>query len=79
MRAIDFHVHLCDARVTRAWAGEPADYERFFRGKLLDEDLDATAQRYRVFPDMWSVRTLLLRKAAVPPLANERFYFEIGS
>jgi tryptophan 2,3-dioxygenase len=41
--------------------------------------LDATAQRYRVFPDMWSVRTLLLRKAAVPPLANERFYFEIGS
>ena len=24
-----------------------ADYERFFRGKLLNEDLDATAERYR--------------------------------
>jgi tryptophan 2,3-dioxygenase len=41
--------------------------------------LEATALRYRVFPDMWSVRTFLLRKSAVPPLANERFYFEIGS
>src|SRR6185503_16964915 len=47
LRGIDFHVHPCDERVTRAWAGEAADYERFFRGKLLNEDLDATAERYR--------------------------------
>lgn len=47
MRAIDFHVHPCDERVARAWAGEPADAERFFRGKLLNEDMDATAKRYR--------------------------------
>ena len=47
MRAIDFHVHPCDERVARAWAGDPADAARFFRGKRPDEDLDATAERYR--------------------------------
>jgi tryptophan 2,3-dioxygenase len=30
--------------------------------------LDATALSYRVFGDLWAVRTLLLRKGAVPPL-----------
>jgi hypothetical protein len=47
MKAIDFHVHPTDPRVARAWAGEPADAERFFRGRWVDEDLDATADRYR--------------------------------
>src|SRR6266542_4729604 len=47
MRGIDFHVHPCDERVVRAWAGDEADFERFFRGKLLREDLNATAERYR--------------------------------
>lgn len=46
MRAIDFHVHPTDERVARAWAGDLADAERFFRGPMLDEDLDATAERY---------------------------------
>ncbi len=47
MRAIDFHVHPCDERVARAWAGDPADAARFFRGQRPDEDLDGTADRYR--------------------------------
>ena len=33
MRAIVFHVHPCDERVARAWAGDPADADRFFRGQ----------------------------------------------
>jgi hypothetical protein len=47
IRGIDFHVHPCDARIARAWAGEPADYERFFRGPVLDESGDAMAERFR--------------------------------
>ncbi|MDQ3810250.1 MAG: amidohydrolase family protein [Chloroflexota bacterium] len=47
MRAIDVHVHPCDERVARAWAGEPQDAQRFFRGTWPDEDLAATAERYR--------------------------------
>ena len=30
--------------------------------------LDATALRYRVFSELWAIRSLLLRKAAVPAL-----------
>src|SRR6185437_7140491 len=47
MRAIDVHVHPTDERVTRAWAGDLDDAERFFRGRWPEEDLDATAARYR--------------------------------
>ncbi len=47
LRGIDVHVHPCDARIARAWAGEPADYERFFRGPVLDESGDAMAERFR--------------------------------
>ncbi|MBV9169548.1 MAG: amidohydrolase [Chloroflexi bacterium] len=47
MRAIDFHVHPTDERVARAWAGDVADAEKFFRGPVLQEDMDATAERYR--------------------------------
>ena len=36
--------------------------------------LDQTALRYRVFADIWAVRTLLLRRDALPPLANPEFY-----
>jgi tryptophan 2,3-dioxygenase len=36
--------------------------------------LDSTALRYRVFKDVWAVRTLLLRRNALPPLANRAFY-----
>src|SRR5258708_9452123 len=46
-RAIDVHVHPTDERVARAWAGDLSDAERFFRGRWPEEDLDATAQRYR--------------------------------
>jgi predicted TIM-barrel fold metal-dependent hydrolase len=46
-RAIDIHVHPTDERVVRAWAGDPDDAERFFRGRWPEEDLDATAERYR--------------------------------
>ncbi len=36
--------------------------------------LDQTALRYRVFGDVWAVRSLLLRKATLPPLAHEEAY-----
>ena len=36
--------------------------------------LDETALRYRIFGDLWAVRTLLLRQSAVPPLAHASFY-----
>jgi predicted TIM-barrel fold metal-dependent hydrolase len=54
MRAIDFHVHPTDERVARAWAGEAEDAEKFFRGKWTDEDLDATAARFRAL-DVFAV------------------------
>jgi uncharacterized protein len=47
MRAIDVHVHPTDSRVVRAWAGDPEDAHKFFRGEWPQEDLDATAERYR--------------------------------
>lgn len=36
--------------------------------------LDETALRYRVFQDLWAVRTVLLRRDAAPPLAEPGFY-----
>lgn len=36
--------------------------------------LDRTALTYRVFDDIWAVRTLQLREAALPPLENASFY-----
>ncbi|HVI00015.1 MAG TPA: tryptophan 2,3-dioxygenase family protein [Enhygromyxa sp.] len=36
--------------------------------------LDQTALQYRVFRDVWAVRTLLLREAALPKVRNARYY-----
>ncbi len=36
--------------------------------------LDQTAQRYRVFRNLWAVRTLLVREAALPPLDHPELY-----
>ncbi len=36
--------------------------------------LDKTALEYRIFRDVWAVRTLLLRKEALPELSNPEFY-----
>ena len=36
--------------------------------------LDQTALRYRVFADVWAVRSLLLRKPTLPPLDHEGDY-----
>lgn len=36
--------------------------------------LDQTALRYRVFHDVWAVRTLQIRRDALPPLRNEASY-----
>src|SRR5499427_2517488 len=47
MLAIDVHVHPTDERIARAWAGDPADAARFFRGSRPNENLDAPADRYR--------------------------------
>src|ERR687886_482179 len=72
MRAIDVHVHPADERVVRAWAGDPADARAFFRGGWPDEDLDATAARYRQL-DIFAV--LLGADAetttGVPPYPND--------
>lgn len=38
------------------------------------EYLDQTALRYRVFRDVWAVRTLLLRQSALPPVLRADFY-----
>lgn len=38
------------------------------------EYLDQTALRYRVFRDFWAVRTMLVRRAALPPLRNAAHY-----
>lgn len=43
------------------------------------EYLDRTALTYRVFRDVWATRTVLLRKAALPPLANEAMYGFAGA
>ncbi len=40
--------------------------------------LDQTALRYRVFNDVWTIRTLLLKKSAVPPIHNaDLFRFRV--
>lgn len=40
--------------------------------------LDQTALRYRIFSELWAVRTLLLRKAAIPPIENaDEFRFRV--
>lgn len=40
--------------------------------------LDQTALRYRVFGDVWAIRTLLLQKSAIPPISNaEDFGFRV--
>lgn len=36
--------------------------------------LDQTALRYRIFHDVWAVRTLQIRRTALPPLADEDAY-----
>jgi len=36
--------------------------------------LDRTALEYRVFRDLWAVRTLMLRREAAPPLENAAYY-----
>ena len=36
--------------------------------------LDQTAITYRVFKDLWAARTILIRKDAVPPLADGSYY-----
>lgn len=38
------------------------------------EYLDRTALEYRIFDDLWAVRTLLLPEAATPPLRDPGFY-----
>lgn len=40
--------------------------------------LDQTALQYRVFRDVWAVRTLLLRQAALPELERPDYYGFVG-
>ncbi len=72
MRAIDVHVHPADERIARIWVGEVEDARHFFRGGWPEEDLDATAERYRKL-DVFAV--LLGGDAetttGVPPFPND--------
>jgi tryptophan 2,3-dioxygenase len=44
------------------------------------EYLDQTALKYRIFRDVWAVRTLLIREAALPPLEHpEKYALDVGS
>jgi tryptophan 2,3-dioxygenase len=36
--------------------------------------LDQTALRYRIFRDVWAVRTLLVQQSVLPPVEHEGFY-----
>lgn len=36
--------------------------------------LDQTALRYRIFHDLWTVRTLLIRRQALPPMLGDTVY-----
>ncbi len=36
--------------------------------------LDQTALRYRIFRDVWAVRTLLVQESVLPPVENASFY-----
>ena len=36
--------------------------------------LDSTALKYRVFRDLWAVRTLQIPRSAAPPLENADYY-----
>ncbi len=38
------------------------------------EYLDQTALRYRIFRDVWAVRTILVKEGALPPLRNAHLY-----
>lgn len=38
------------------------------------EYLDQTSLRYRIFRDVWAVRTLLVRKTDLPPVRSPNFY-----
>lgn len=41
--------------------------------------LDQTAIRYRIFRDVWAVRTILIRNAELPRLQHPEFYgFAVG-
>jgi tryptophan 2,3-dioxygenase len=41
--------------------------------------LDQTALRYRIFRDVWAVRTLLIRRGALPPLERPEAYGFVAS
>ncbi len=40
--------------------------------------LDQTALKYRIFRDVWAVRTILVKEAELPPLENATFYGFVG-
>jgi tryptophan 2,3-dioxygenase len=40
--------------------------------------LDQTALKYRIFRDVWAVRTILVKEAELPPLENPAFYGFVG-
>jgi tryptophan 2,3-dioxygenase len=41
--------------------------------------LDQTALRYRVFRDLWAVRTLLIQRSALPPLERPEAYHFVAA
>jgi len=43
-------------------------------GSVGVDYLDKTALKYRVFSDLWAIRTLMIRPSATPPLTGADFY-----
>ena len=76
---------LFDARVHLGHTPRSVDprMRTFLYGSRFDTavfDLDQTALRYRIFGDLWAVRTLMIRPGATPPLNRSAYYgFTSGS
>ena len=53
-------------------SGTPASLG--FEGAAGVDYLDQTALKYRVFHELWAVRTILVRAQDLPPLENPELY-----
>src|SRR3954471_12413508 len=71
-RAIDFHVHPAFPEVARMLAGEPEEMRNFFRGDVLMESLEATAERFKGL-DVLAVLlgTAVETTTGIAPLSND--------
>ena len=65
--------------VTRARGGYALERSGAFLTLAGVDYLDQTALRYRVFRDLWAVRTLLIQRSALPPLERPEAYHFVAA